>query len=93
MTDADIGPRLYALALDAGFRSASVGVVQPAFVAGEGKQIPLLTLVNIADAVVEEGLATRPELERTIEELRRFTAAGDTLLSLPRVFQVWGSRD
>jgi SAM-dependent methyltransferase len=91
--DADIGPSLHALAREAGFGGASVDVVQPVFVAGEGKLIPLLTLVNIADAVVEEGLAARPELERTIEELRRFTAASDTLLSLPRIFQVWGSRN
>jgi SAM-dependent methyltransferase len=91
--DADIGPKLYGLARRAGWRDVQVDVVQPTFVAGPGKQIALLTLVNVADAILEERLATEPELEATLDELARFSDAPDTLVSLPRVFQIWARRD
>src|SRR5262245_63043426 len=55
--DADIGPKLYGMLLDAGWRNVKLNVVQPTFAYGEGKQIAVLTLINIADSLVEEKLA------------------------------------
>lgn len=37
--DADIGPKLYGMALEAGWRDVKVNVAQPTFASGEGKQI------------------------------------------------------
>lgn len=69
-----------------------VSVVQPVFASGEGKQIALLTLINIADSLLDEKLATEAELQSAIDDLTRFTDDPRTLASLPRVFQLWGRR-
>ncbi len=47
-----------------------------------------MTLVNVADAVVAEGLAGRQEVDELIAELARFTEEEGTLISLPRIFQL-----
>jgi len=39
---------------------------------------------------MEEQLATRAELDQAIEELARYTDDDRALISMPRVFQVWG---
>ena len=90
--DADIGPKLYGMLRDAGFRSVEFEIVQPAFASGEGKRLAVLTLVNIADAVLAEGLASREELDSAIEELGRYTDDERTIVGAPRVFQVLGRR-
>jgi len=91
--DADIGPKLYGMLLDAGWRNVGVNVVQPTFASGEGKQIPVLTLVNIADSILTGKLATEAELQSALDDLTQFTDDPRTLVSLPRVFQVWGRRE
>ena len=70
-----------------------VNVVQPTFASGEGKQIAVLTLINIADSLLDEKLVTVPELQSAIDDLTRFTDGPRTLVSLPRVFQLWGRRE
>jgi ubiquinone/menaquinone biosynthesis C-methylase UbiE len=90
--DADIGPKLYGMLLEAGWRDVKVSVVQPVFASGEGKQIALLTLINIADSLLDEKLVTEAELQSAIDDLTRFTDDSCTLASLPRVFQLWGRR-
>jgi len=79
--------------LDAGWRNVEINVIQPTFASGEGKQIPVLTLINIADSILAEQLATEAELQSTVDNLTRFTDDPRTLISLPRVFQVWGRRE
>ncbi len=91
--DADIGPKLYGMLLEAGWRDVKFNVVQPTFASGEGKQIALLTLINIADSLLDEKLASEPELQSAIDDLTRFTDDTSTLVSLPRVFQFWARRD
>ncbi len=91
-TDADIGPKLYGMLLDAGWSNVKLNVVQPAFAWGEGKQIALLTLINIADSVLDEKLVSKPELQSAIDDLSRFTDDPRTLIGLPRVFQLWARR-
>lgn len=91
--DADIGPKLYGMLLDAGWREVKVNVVQPTFASGEGKQIAVLTLINIADSLLDEKLVTVSELQSAIDDLTRFTDDPRTLVSLPRVFQLWGRRE
>jgi SAM-dependent methyltransferase len=91
--DADIGPKLYGMLLDAGWRDVRVNVVQPTFASGEGKQIAVLTLINIADSLLDEKLVTEPELQSALDDLTRFTEDSRTLVSLPRVFQLWGRRE
>ena len=59
---------------------------------GEHKRLMLVTLENITDPVLAEGLASQDELDDTIEGLTAFTADPTTLVSIPRIFQSWGVR-
>jgi SAM-dependent methyltransferase len=87
--DADIGPKLYTMMLDVGWQDLHLGVVQPSYAVGEGKQAVLLTLINIADALLDERLIGEPELQAAIDELTRFTEDPRTVIGYPRVFQLW----
>lgn len=89
--DADLGKKIYFLAREAGWQDLVLRVVQPAFVEGEGKAMSLITLANIADAVLAEDLASSAELEATAAGLAELTESPDSLISLPRIFQLWGT--
>ena len=67
-------------------------VVNPAAMEGETKLIAPITMENIADSVLEEGLASAEEIEQIIAELYRFGRDSTTVASLPRVVQSWGYR-
>jgi SAM-dependent methyltransferase len=90
--DADIGPKLYGMLLDAGWRDVKISVIQPTFASGEGKHLAVLTLINIADSLLAEKLTTEAEILYALADLTRFTENPRTLISLPRVFQVLGRR-
>ncbi len=90
--DPNIGPRLPQLLVEAGFEAVQMNIVQPAAMSGEVKIMPSLTLENIADAVLAEGLASRAELDRLIQELYEFASDPQTLISGPRIVEAWGYR-
>jgi len=90
--DANIGPRLPSLLAQAGFENIQVNIVQPAGFDGEVKLITPLTMENIADAVIAEGLATAEEIDRIVAELYAFANMPGTLGSTPRIFEAWGSQ-
>lgn len=90
--DPDIGPKLYSLLTQAGLQSVHLALVQPFHIDHEEKQLSLNTLVNIAEAVLDEALIEPSELEAVIAELEQFTSDPTTVISLPRVFQAWGNR-
>jgi hypothetical protein len=62
--------------------------VQPIGLEGECKVISALTMENIADAVLADGLATQAEIDALVRELYAFAADPETLAGMPRVFQV-----
>lgn len=91
--DANVGPRLHQLCLDAGFGDVSIQVVQPAHCGScEEKTLSLSTLVNIAESVVAEGLATAEEMRELIAELTSFTEDAGSIVACPRIFQVMGRK-
>jgi ubiquinone/menaquinone biosynthesis C-methylase UbiE len=90
--DACIGPRLPLLLANAGFQQIRMNVVQPAGTDGEVKLISPLTMENIADAVIAEGLASREEADRIIDELYAFARKEGTVGCMPRVIEAWGVR-
>lgn len=90
--DPDLGRRLPLLVADHGLEDVVVHVAQPVGLEGDVKLINPLTLVNIADAVLRDGLASRGEIDALVEELYRFAADPRTLVALPRVVQVRGRR-
>ena len=90
--DPNIGPRLPSLLTANGFQDIDVNVVQPAGIQGEVKLINPLTMENIVGPVLEDGLATRDEIDGIVRELYEFAADPTTLSSLPRIVQAWGRR-
>jgi hypothetical protein len=67
-------------------------VVQPAYRQGEGKRLFEITLERVAGALAAAGLASAAEVAGTLAELAAFAARPGTIISLPRIFQVWGRR-
>jgi hypothetical protein len=79
--------------LHAGLADVEVNVAQPVHRVGDEKRIAHVTLERIADAVTAAGLARADQIAAIATELADYTARPDTIISLPRVFQVWGTRD
>jgi ubiquinone/menaquinone biosynthesis C-methylase UbiE len=90
--DANIGPRLPALLAESGFENVQMNVAQPAGATGEVKLIAAITMENIADAVVAEGLASAAEITEIVTELYEFAGAPGTVMSIPRVIEAWGTK-
>jgi ubiquinone/menaquinone biosynthesis C-methylase UbiE len=90
--DANIGPKLPGMFLQAGLAEVGMNLVQPVHRAEEGKLISQITLERIGGAVIAAELASAEEFAATVGEFAEFTARTDTIISLPRIFQVWGTR-
>ena len=90
--DPNIGPRLPLLLKQCGFDVIGMSVVQPVGTQGEVKLINPITMENIADAVLEDGLAGREEIDDVVRELYAFAADDQTVAGVPRVVQAWGRR-
>jgi hypothetical protein len=59
---------------------------------GEAKRIHQITLENIAPVVIAAGLATEDDINALGSELETFVQNSETIVSFPRIFQVWGYR-
>ena len=81
-----------ALLQDGGFTQVSVAMNQPLGLDADVKVIHLLTLENIADAVVASSLATREEIDQLTGALRTIAEDQTTLAAAPRIVQAWGRR-
>jgi ubiquinone/menaquinone biosynthesis C-methylase UbiE len=89
--DANIGAKLYQMCLDAGLHDVHGSMVQPTHCgSAPEKSLSLSTMINIADAVLTEGLAGEDEVRRTIAELTAFTEDPRSTVACPRIFQVRG---
>jgi hypothetical protein len=74
----------------AGFEQIEMNVVQPAAIAGEAKLVSPLTMENLADAVLAEGLTDRDEIDSVVASLYELARDDRTVMSFPRVIQAWG---
>jgi SAM-dependent methyltransferase len=90
--DPNIGPRLPLLLADGGFERVEMNLTQPIGTHGEVKLINPITMENIADAVLADGLASQEEIDYLIEALHEFAANPRTVAGLARVIQAWGRR-
>jgi ubiquinone/menaquinone biosynthesis C-methylase UbiE len=90
--DPNIGPRLPGLFMDAGLKQVGLKVVQPTFRKGAGKRLAQVTMEHIRESVVAARLATQTEIDGIIAGLDEFAGSPRTIISLPRIFQVWGRR-
>ena len=90
--DSNIGTKLPAMLRRSGIQEVAFNVIQPAHMYGEGKLMAPLTMARISDALIAESLATEDEVEQILIELNHAAADPGTVMSLPRIFQVWGKR-
>lgn len=90
--DPAIGLRLTDLLLQAGLDDVDLHVVQPVYRQGEGKRLFEITLERVTGALVAAELASAAEVAATLAELAALAARPDTIIGLPRIFQVWGRR-
>lgn len=90
--DANIGPRLPSLLVDAGFENVQMHVVQPAGTTGEVKLMAPLTMENIAGSVVAAGLASEEEAAQLVAELYEYAQTAGTMGSAPRIIEAWGEK-
>jgi len=51
-----------------------------------------LTMENIAGAAIQDGIATREEIDGMVRELYELAQNPNTVTGLPRVVQAWGRR-
>jgi hypothetical protein len=84
--------KLPRMLIDAGLSIGGVTVAQPSDIDGDVKFLNALTMENIADAAVNDNLATRDEVEQLIQTLHQFANDGRTFASVTRRIQVWGRR-
>ncbi len=91
--DATAGAKLHQLCLGAGLEDVHLGLIQPTHcLCTPEKSLSLSTMINIADAVLADGLASEDEVRETIAELTAFTQDPRTTVACPRIFQVRGRR-
>jgi ubiquinone/menaquinone biosynthesis C-methylase UbiE len=90
--DPNIGPRLPGLLMEIGFEAVQMNLVQMAAMSDESKLMAPLTMENIADSVLAEGLASPAEIDQLVHELYKFARDPNTIVSGPRVIQTWGRR-
>jgi ubiquinone/menaquinone biosynthesis C-methylase UbiE len=90
--DHAVGRKLYRYLTDVGVPGAHVSTVQPVWAAGDTKHLAWSTLEASRDAIVSEGIASETEVDAALADLNAFTEDPGTLLSGPRVFQLWARR-
>jgi ubiquinone/menaquinone biosynthesis C-methylase UbiE len=80
-------------------RFAAAGIPQPqarvharAYLTGEGKQLPYLTLDATADAMIGAGVATAAEIVEAVTRLRELSSDPSVLFGMPLAVQVWARR-
>jgi ubiquinone/menaquinone biosynthesis C-methylase UbiE len=90
--DPRIGPKLYRMFLDAGFKEPQVTLAQPVFVKGDAKRLPEWTLEECAPALIQAGLATRQEIDSLTGELKAMAEDESSLFAMAQMTQVWARK-
>lgn len=90
--DPNIGKQLYSLFQKAGFNNSRVQLVRSIFLTGKYKYLASLTLENISSILINEKLATKPEIQALLFELKDFESQKNTMITLPGIYQVIGYR-
>ena len=86
----EIGSSLFTLFNEAGIEQIHFDFIQPCFNKGIGKWMACMTMDKIKDTVIKQGLADEETISAVLKELEEFTKDEQTIISLPRIFRVWG---
>jgi SAM-dependent methyltransferase len=87
-----IGLELPQMFVEVGLSIGGVGVAHPSDIDGDAKLLNALTMENIADAAVSDGLASRDEVDQLVAALNKCVRDTRTFASVTRTIQVWGRR-
>ncbi len=90
--NAEIGPTLIDLFKQVGLQNIQFEVIQPTFATGNGKWMAYLTFEKIKHKLIAENLITQEVIGNLLHSLKLFTEDENTLMSLPRMFRVWGTK-
>lgn len=90
--NAELGIELHQHLAGAGLADVQVQVAQPAGTQGAAKQMSLLTLDKIKQSLLDGNITTGAEFDAVRLQLEVITGDKTTLMSIPRVFQVWGRK-
>lgn len=90
--DANIGQKLVGLLQKNGFVDVEFQLSQPAHTKGSGKLMAEITFEGISKALIDAGLISAEGVEKIHSALVDFRKRSDSLISLPRIFQVSGRR-
>ena len=88
----DLGPEVLSLFNEVGITQTGFDVIQPAFQAGPGKWMAWLTLDRIKNTLLEQGIADNATITAMLQDIEAFTNNEQSIISLPRIFRVWGVR-
>jgi len=83
-----IGRKLPSLFEKAEFAVSDISCVCPPYTSGDGKLMAQVTFDLISGGLVEDGLITEDERQKTMAGLVEFTHAKGSMMTLPRIFQV-----
>lgn len=90
--DGDIGLKLPKMMTDAGLSIGGIAVAHPSDIDGDVKLVAALTMEGIAEAVLNDGLATPEEVRHLVSVLNENAHDRGVFASITRVIQVWGRR-
>lgn len=86
--NANLGQRLVGLLKDLNCTNVTFQISQPAHSSGEGKRMAEITFKGISEALIEENMIKKEEFVNIHTGLVEFRKREDTIMSLPRIFQV-----
>jgi SAM-dependent methyltransferase len=90
--NANIGQELVFLLEETGFTERAFFIDHAAHITGQGKLMAEITFEGISQPLIEDGLITEDEYQLVLQGIRRHRKRDDTLMSLPRIFQVSGRK-
>jgi ubiquinone/menaquinone biosynthesis C-methylase UbiE len=90
--DPHSGRRVPGYFREVGVPEPSVAIKQRLEQSGEGKSMPHSTIETTADAIVEEGLATREQIDAALAGLQALADDEVSVVGTPRTVQVWARR-
>mgnify|MGYP000853132908 FL=1 len=90
--NAEIGPSLIELFKEVGLTNIQFEIIQPVFTKGTGKWMAYLTLEKIKQKLIAASLIELEAINTLLQQLKQFTEDENTLMSLPRMFRVWGTK-
>ncbi len=90
--DFEIGKRLHRLALETGVEETQARLVQPAYLRGIEKRLPIWSLQEATPYLLKNSLATQAEIDHIQSVVERVIQDETYLMTMARMTQVWGKK-